>query len=108
MCYPIRRVERSRSVSTLSGFDIYSLDGYREFEIFWNRPDFSPWFVFWLIGKWAFQHAMTPKRLESLCSLRFEMYPGTIGVDQAIQDLAKLLDLVSTLTESTKGRLVFS
>ena len=108
MCYQIRHLQRSRGVLTEGGFDIYSADGYCLFEIFWNRPEFSLDFIFQLIKKWAEQHSLEVKLLASNAGLCFEMYPGTIGVDQALRDMAKLLDTVSELRRIAKGRLVFS
>ena len=95
-------------ISTESGFDIYSADGYCLFEIFWNRSDFSRHFVIQLIRRWAEQHSTVLEPLESVSGFCFKMYPETIGVDQTLRDMAKLLDIVSELMRTTKGRLVFS
>ena len=109
MCYQIRRYgQRSRGILAKSGFDIYSADGYYLYEIFWTRSDFSRDVVIQIVRRWAKQHSMEPKPLENDRCLCFEMYPGSIEIDQALRDMAKLLDLVATLIESTKGRLVFS
>ncbi len=108
MCYQIRYGQRSRGILTTSGFDIYSADGYRLFEIFWTRPDFSRYLVIRLVSRWARQHLMTPRPLESDKGLCLEMYPGTIDIDQVLRDIAKLLDTVSELMRVTKGRIVLS
>lgn len=106
MDYSIGYVGRSRRVSTKTGFDIYSIDGYEQFETFWTRTDISADFVFQWIKIWARNYGLPPERRYSHRGMSFTWFPGNLGVDDALRQMARLLDTVVFLEEETNKLLV--